>query len=381
MRLQYGTASTAYLCGTRHQRYGEPLCQSLTIDHVDRAVIEAFLQVIGPAQMEAALALAEDLERDRIAVERQWELRLERAHYEVERAFWQYDLCEPENRLAGRELDRRWNEKLRALAELDVEYRREQDRGLMPLTEDEKGTLRQLVGNVRVLWEAVEMPIEDRKRLVRCLIREVVLLKDEQPRGQGGITTIRIGWCSGTWSELRDWTRANDDRMRMAMDPAIGRLMLFRPLLPSCKQSDFNLLEDSWRTLSTHDLIMLFDHCVSIMHVRLGRKKSALEAQQPWSADLKHLLDTYREAPDGEPIEGDFLCSGIAASGGRVTGIARVVPEPDGLDALLPGEILVTRFTRPELVPYFRQIRALVTDEGGTVSHAAIMAREFGLPP
>lgn len=178
----------------------------------------------------------------------------------------------------------------------------------------------------------------------------------------------------------RDWTPANEDRMRMAMDPAIGQLMLFRPLLPSYKQSDFNLLEYTWHTLSAHDLIMLFDHCVSIMHVRLERKKSALEAQQPWSADLKHLLDTYREAPDGEPIEGDFLCSGIAASGGRVTGIARVVPEPDGLDALLPGEILVTPFTRPELVPYFRQIRALVTDEGGTVSHAAIMAREFGLP-
>jgi hypothetical protein len=47
------------------------------------------------------------------------------------------------------------------------------------------------------------MRMEERKRLVRCLIREVVLLKDEQPRGQGGITTIRIGWCSGAWSELQ----------------------------------------------------------------------------------------------------------------------------------------------------------------------------------
>jgi hypothetical protein len=44
--------------------------------------------------------------------------------------------------------------------------------------------------------------MEERKRLVRCLIREVVLLKDEQPRGKGGITTIRIGWCSGAWSEV-----------------------------------------------------------------------------------------------------------------------------------------------------------------------------------
>jgi len=38
---------------------------------------------------------------------------------------------------------------------------------------------------------------------VRCLIREVVLLKDEQPRGQGGLTTLRLGWCSGAWSELQ----------------------------------------------------------------------------------------------------------------------------------------------------------------------------------
>src|ERR671918_146377 len=39
MRLHYGTSSAAYICNTRHQRYGEPVCQSLTIDHVDRAVI------------------------------------------------------------------------------------------------------------------------------------------------------------------------------------------------------------------------------------------------------------------------------------------------------------------------------------------------------
>ena len=197
MHVQYGKPSAAYICDTRHRRYGEPLCQSLTIDHVDRAISEAFLQVIGPAQVEATLALAEELERDRAAVERQWELRLERARYEAERAFRQYDLCEPENRLAARELEGRWNEKLRAVAELEAAYRRERDRGLAPLNEDEKATLRHLVGDVRALWEAAELRVEERKRLVRCLIREVVLLKDEQPRGQGGMTTIRIGWCSG----------------------------------------------------------------------------------------------------------------------------------------------------------------------------------------
>jgi len=203
MCLHYGTTSAAYICMTRHKRYGEPVCQSLTIEHVDQAVTEVFLQVMEPAHVDAALALAEDLERDRVAVVRQWELRLERARYEAERAFRQYDLCEPENRLVARELEGRWNEKLRAVAELETEYRREQEHGLLPFTDDEKTTLRWLVGDVRVLWEAAETAIEDRKRLIRCLIREVVLLRDDRRRATGGVTTIRIGWCSGAWSELQ----------------------------------------------------------------------------------------------------------------------------------------------------------------------------------
>jgi len=203
MQLQYGTSSAAYICNTRHQRYGEPVCQSLTIEHVDRAVTAAFFQVIEPARVEIALALADDLERDRAAVERQWELRLERARYEAERAFRQYDLCEPENRLVARELEGRWNQQLRQVADLEAEYRREQERGLAPLTDDERAALRHLAEDVPALWAAAETAMEERKRLVRCLLREVVLVRDDQPRARGGSTTIRIGWCSGAWTELR----------------------------------------------------------------------------------------------------------------------------------------------------------------------------------
>lgn len=178
----------------------------------------------------------------------------------------------------------------------------------------------------------------------------------------------------------RHRTPENEDILRESMEPAIERLMPFRPLLPAYKQRDFSLLEDTWRELPAGDLIMFFDHCVSIMHVRLERKRSSWEHQQPWSAAMLALLDSYRDAPAVAPVQGEYLCSGIAASGGRVTGIARVVPERDGLDALAPGEILVTRFTLPDLVPYFRRIKALVTDEGGALSHAAIMAREARLP-
>ena len=93
--------------------------------------------------------------------------------------------------------------QLRLLAELEAEYRRERDRGLLPLTDEEKAALARLVGDVPALWAAPETTMEDRKRLVRCLIGAVVLLRDDRARATGGITTIRIGWRSGAWSELR----------------------------------------------------------------------------------------------------------------------------------------------------------------------------------
>jgi DNA invertase Pin-like site-specific DNA recombinase len=223
MLLHYAATTAAYICSTRHKRYGEPVCQSLPIEHVDRAVTEAFLQVIEPAQVEAALALAEDLERDWAAVERQWQLRLERARYEAERAFRQYDQCEPENRLVARDLEGRWNEKLRAVAELEADYRREQDRGLSPLTDGEKDALRQMVGDVRALWEAPGMAMEERKRLVRCLIREVVLLRDDRPRARGGVTTIRIGWCGGAWSEVQAH-RPSSGEFAATPEPVLERI-------------------------------------------------------------------------------------------------------------------------------------------------------------
>ena len=223
MRLHYGASSAAYICNTRHQRYGEPVCQSLTIEHVDRAVTTAFFQVIEPAQVEVALALAADLERDRAIVERQWELRLERARYEAERAFRQYDLCEPENRLVARELEGRWNQQLRQVADLEAEYRRERERGLAPLTDDERRALRRFAEDVPALWAAATTTMADRKRLVRCLLHEVVLLRDDQPRARGGSTRIRIGWCSGAWTELRAH-RPSSGETACTPEPVLDRL-------------------------------------------------------------------------------------------------------------------------------------------------------------
>ena len=71
---------------------------------------------------------------------------------------------------------------------------------------------------------------------------------------------------------------------------------------------------------------------------------------------------------------------GMAASPGKVEGIARIINSAEELRDLQDGEIMVTRVTAPSWAPVFGKIKATVTDIGGMMSHAAIVCREYGLP-
>ena len=71
---------------------------------------------------------------------------------------------------------------------------------------------------------------------------------------------------------------------------------------------------------------------------------------------------------------------GIAASAGKVQGIARIISDPDQLYEIQDGEILVCRITAPSWAPVFPRIRAAVSDVGGMMAHTAIICREYGLP-
>lgn len=71
---------------------------------------------------------------------------------------------------------------------------------------------------------------------------------------------------------------------------------------------------------------------------------------------------------------------GIAASRGFGHGIVRVVLRPGDIKQLRPGEVLVAKYTFPNYTPAMRKSAAIVTDEGGLTSHAAVVSRELGLP-
>jgi pyruvate,water dikinase len=80
------------------------------------------------------------------------------------------------------------------------------------------------------------------------------------------------------------------------------------------------------------------------------------------------------EQPDSNEIRG------FAASSGVVEGLARVVMSVEEIERLQRGDILICHVTNPTWAPVFQKIAAAVSDIGGSMSHAAIVAREYGLP-
>jgi pyruvate,water dikinase len=77
---------------------------------------------------------------------------------------------------------------------------------------------------------------------------------------------------------------------------------------------------------------------------------------------------------------GGSQLSGSGASPGVAEGVARVVADQDDFSRVETGDILVTTTTTPAWTPLFPALAGLVTETGGILSHAAVVAREYGLP-
>jgi hypothetical protein len=185
-----------YVCGHLHRDFAAKTCQELRGDGIDQAVAQLFLQAIQPAQLQLSLATLHQLEEQARAVDRHWQLRLERARYEVELARRRYVAVDPENRLVARSLERDWNEKLTALDQLEREYASRPVGKSLPVSGTERTHILALAQDLPLVWHAPTTTAAERKQLVRLLIRDVTLTK--------GQTTIRVEvrWQTAACSTL-----------------------------------------------------------------------------------------------------------------------------------------------------------------------------------
>ncbi|MEO0835521.1 MAG: phosphoenolpyruvate synthase [Cyanobacteria bacterium J06642_3] len=94
------------------------------------------------------------------------------------------------------------------------------------------------------------------------------------------------------------------------------------------------------------------------------------------SQKTSNVLKTYKLGAVGETI----LTTGRSVGEKIGAGVARVILSVTDIDQFRPGEVLVTNKTDPDWEPIMKQASAIVTNQGGRTCHAAIIAREMGIP-
>lgn len=163
-------------------------CRGATINHglasncisfgalrVDQAVAAEVLKVLRPVGVEAALRTIEQRANDGHAKRRQVELALEQARFEAARAHRQFDAVDPGNRLVVSELERRWNERLAAVARVEADLERLDTQHEPGMTPERRQELLDLGADLPRAWNHPNAGNESRKRILRAVIKEMVV--------------------------------------------------------------------------------------------------------------------------------------------------------------------------------------------------------------
>jgi len=144
----------------------------------------------------------------------------------------------------------------------------------------------------------------------------------------------------------------------------------------------FCLNDDDLQTLATHALVIEKHYGkpmdiewakdgitgkIYIVQARPETVKSQIKKEQ--------VLERYSMNKKGKVlVEGQSIGQRIGS------GMARVISDPKNMEAVKPGDVLVTDMTDPDWEPIMKRASAIVTNRGGRTCHAAIIARELGIP-
>ena len=109
-----------------------------------------------------------------------------------------------------------------------------------------------------------------------------------------------------------------------------------------------------------------------------GRRRKAHAIQEELSFDDTYLGKPVADVFDVDPDSG--IISGVPVSNGRCEGFVRIIHSAEDANRLQKGEIMVARFTDIGWTPYYSVVKGLVTEIGSSLSHGAVVAREYGLP-
>jgi DNA invertase Pin-like site-specific DNA recombinase len=188
-----------YQCNLlRREGLATKSCMVFRCDLLDGVIAEEMLKALQPAELELALAALHELESRDQAILRQWQMRLERAEYEVALAERRYQEVDPANRLVAGTLERRWNDALLHLDGVKKEAAEFQRQEAHVATPEQKAKVLALARDLPRLWHASTTQSKDRKRMLRLLIKDITV---EKPANQKQLL-VHIRWQGGACSDI-----------------------------------------------------------------------------------------------------------------------------------------------------------------------------------
>lgn len=165
---------------------GEKSCQNIPGTAIDDAVAKMVLDELTPIAINSAMEVEKEVANREIASDNYFLMQVERATYDLELAKKRYMNVDPENRLVAFELERIWNGKIELLAQAETELnrhaRKKEAARLNPPSLSELGALAE---DVQEIWQSPKIRIQDKKRILRCLIDDVTITK--------GVSTTIVG--------------------------------------------------------------------------------------------------------------------------------------------------------------------------------------------
>ncbi len=196
---QGSNSTPGYYCPGNHIINGRgQWCMRVGGARIDKAVSAAFLEIVAPAGMQAALQAEELIETEYDSAVAQWRLQVEQARYQTERAERRYRSVEPENRLVARTLEAEWEKQLAKLTTAEAELARREHQRPERLTDEQRDGIHRLGADLNRVWEAPTTTARDRKELLRSLLEEVNIAVN-RPEAQADLT---LRWRGGMFTEI-----------------------------------------------------------------------------------------------------------------------------------------------------------------------------------
>lgn len=167
-----------YICQRDGIERAEPLCQSIPGAGLEAAIGTLLIETVTPLTLEVAISVEEELQSRKNEVEGLRQKHIERLRYEADLARRRYMQVDPDNRLVADELEGEWNEKLRSHKKACEALEERQRTQARTFDQEQRARILALAKDFPSLWNDARTPCRERKRMVRLLIEDVTLVKE-----------------------------------------------------------------------------------------------------------------------------------------------------------------------------------------------------------